>query len=90
MGDKYLSSTSYCQRCGSITRNHALLCKRCRQAGLLPRIEKTDNERNIAILARAARILGLSYGQGIARYGAEGLLDAADAKLQGLRVPIVF
>ena len=51
---------------------------------------KTDNEARIAMLARAARILGLSYGQGVARYGAEGLLDAADAKLQGLRVPSVF
>ena len=90
MGDKYLSETSYCCRCGGVTRNHALLCKRCRQAGLLPRMIKTDNEALIAMLARAARILGLSYGQGVARYGAEGLLDAADAKLQGLRVPSVF
>lgn len=76
MGNIYLKSTWGCIYCGTRTRAGELLCASCKrreQTGF----KKGQNEHDIALLNGAARSLGLSYGQGVARYGARGLLEAA-------------
>ena len=70
MGDKYIRTyTSHCMICGSPVRMHALICKRCRDAGERPHRPKTENEHKIALINAYARAKGLSYGQYIGKYG---------------------
>ena len=90
MGNKYEASASVCMYCGERTKNHALICKRCRDAGNRPTRPKTDNERRIAIINAHARELGLSYGQAVGRYGEEGLAQAVAAKRAGRKPPQIF
>lgn len=73
VGNKYIQETSTCVYCGAPTRMHALVCKRCRDLGVMPRRPKTDNEHRIALLNAYARAKCLSYGVYIARYGAAGV-----------------
>lgn len=69
VGNNYIKETSTCMYCGAPTRMHALVCKRCRDLGVMPRRPKTDNEHRIALLNACARAKCLSYGVYIARYG---------------------
>jgi len=70
MGDKYIRTyTSHCMICGSPVRMHALVCKRCRDAGEHAHRPKTENEHQIALINAYARAKGMSYGQYIGKYG---------------------
>lgn len=69
VGNKYIKENSTCMYCGAPTRMHALVCKRCRDLGVMPHRPKTDNEHRIALLNAYARAKRLSYGVYIARYG---------------------
>ena len=89
MGNKYEASASVCMYCGERTKNHALICKRCRDAGNRPTRPKTDNERRIAILNAKARRLNLSYGQAVSLYGEMGIGEAVETLEAGFPLRIV-
>ena len=75
MGNQYIASVG-CIVCGKRTTNGRLRCRAC-QAIYESTYQKGTNEHDIAILARAARVLHLSYGQGVARHGERELLIRA-------------
>ena len=67
-------TNTICVRCGSRTRLGRSYCAACeREVAKL----RTDNEHRISVIAKAARELGMSYGQAVARYGASELLALA-------------
>lgn len=75
MGKRYVPSMG-CISCGRRTTAGRLRCRACQEIYDMG-YHKGNNEHDIALLERAARSLGMTYGRAVGLYGDHEMLIRA-------------